>query len=724
MSPASNGASANLSSATATVGDDGTAEVNATANSTVGDYTVTASIAVGVTVSFSLDNLPQPVFTGLTNPSITYGTSSVTIGGTLAGGPPATSDESVAITLGSTTQDATIGSEGVFSSSFNTADFGVVGSPYPITYTYSGDADFGFASATGSLTVTKATPTISWADPADVAYGTPLTETQLDASPSVPGIPTYTPAAGTVLPVGDDQTLSVSFTPSDTADYNDAVGSAMINVDKATPEITWPNPADIVYGTPLSGTQLDATALVPGSFSYAPGPGTVLNAGEDQTLSVLFTPSDSIDYDDTVATAVINVDQVTPTLTWATPAPITYGTALSVEQLNATASVPGKFIYTPAGRHGIGLRHGAGAVGQLHADGLGRFCRRDRLGHDHGHQGQADDHLGESRVHHLWHAAFRDAARRDRLGARHVHLHAGRGDGLGRRHAPGAFGELHADRFDRLHDRCRQCEHQRQQGQAGDHLGRPGRYHLRDRPVADAARRDRVGAGHAHLHAGGRCRARRGADQTLSVSFAPTDSSDFTTATGTVAIDVDKAVPAITWASPTDIPYGTPLLATQLDATSPVAGSLTFTPGAGTVLTPGADQTLSALFTPDRHGRFYHGHGNDDDQRYQDRADDHLVRTGRNHLWNAAVGDAARRHRQHPRDVQLSAGRGDVADGRQWANAGGDLHAGGSHRLCSDTGEHDDRRGEGNAGAQAQRSRRRVRRRTVRCLGDGRGRRE
>ena len=37
-----------------------------------------------------------------------------------------------------------------------------------------------------------------------------------------------------------------------------------------------------------------------------------------------------------------------PTITWNTPAAITYGTALSSTQLSATANVPGTFVYTPA----------------------------------------------------------------------------------------------------------------------------------------------------------------------------------------------------------------------------------------------------------------------------------------------------------------------------------------------------------------------------------------
>ena len=37
----------------------------------------------------------------------------------------------------------------------------------------------------------------------------------------------------------------------------------------------------------------------------------------------------------------------TPTITWPAPAAITYGTALSATQLNATANYPGTFTYTP-----------------------------------------------------------------------------------------------------------------------------------------------------------------------------------------------------------------------------------------------------------------------------------------------------------------------------------------------------------------------------------------
>ena len=43
-----------------------------------------------------------------------------------------------------------------------------------------------------------------------------------------------------------------------------------------------------------------------------------------------------------------SIGQATPVITWANPADITYPAALGATQLNATANVPGSFVYTPA----------------------------------------------------------------------------------------------------------------------------------------------------------------------------------------------------------------------------------------------------------------------------------------------------------------------------------------------------------------------------------------
>src|SRR6202044_414616 len=105
---------------------------------------------------------------------------------------------------------------------------------------------------------------------------------------------------------------------------------------KSTPTITWPAPTAISYGTALSATQLDATASVPGTFSYSPSSGTLLNGGTS-TLSVTFTPTNTTSYNPATASVLLLVNPVAPTITWPTPAAITYGTALGSTQLDATA---------------------------------------------------------------------------------------------------------------------------------------------------------------------------------------------------------------------------------------------------------------------------------------------------------------------------------------------------------------------------------------------------
>ncbi len=159
-------------------------------------------------------------------------------------------------------------------------------------------------SAGCELGMTKKTaPTITWAAPAAITYGTALSSTQLDATASVDGSFVYSPAAGTVLNAGT-QTLSVTFTPSDTTKYTTATSSVSLTVNQATPVITWTAPAPITAGTALSATQLNATASVPGSFVYSPPASTVLSVGT-QTLSVTFTPTDTTKY--TTATKSVSI---------------------------------------------------------------------------------------------------------------------------------------------------------------------------------------------------------------------------------------------------------------------------------------------------------------------------------------------------------------------------------------------------------------------------------
>ena len=209
-----------------------------------------------------------------------------------------------------------------------------------------------------ALTVNKATPQLTWATPAAISSGTVLGATQLDASANVPGTFAYSPAAGTTLPSGT-QTLTVTFTPTD-PNYATATAAVVIAVKGLqVPPLTWISPAAISYGTALSATQLNAASTVPGTFTYSPVMGTVLDVGL-QALQVTFTPTDTTTYSSRTSLVALTVNKAKPELTWAAPAQMTLGTALGATQLNATADIPGTFTYLPAA--GTILRAGSNTL--------------------------------------------------------------------------------------------------------------------------------------------------------------------------------------------------------------------------------------------------------------------------------------------------------------------------------------------------------------------------
>ena len=235
---------------------------------------------------------------------------------------------------------------------------------HTISAVYSGDNIFATSSApTVSQQVNAIVPVITWANPAAITYGTALSATQLNATAAnggvtVPGTFVYSPAAGAILNAGP-QTLTVTFTPTDSANYTTATKTVSLTVNRATPVLAWtPAVSSITYGTALAAQELNATATgaggtaIAGSFVYTPASGTVLAAGA-QTLSVTFTPTDA-NYVAASTTASITVGKATPAISWTTPASIAYGTALSATQLNATAAgvtgttLPGTFVYSPA----------------------------------------------------------------------------------------------------------------------------------------------------------------------------------------------------------------------------------------------------------------------------------------------------------------------------------------------------------------------------------------
>ncbi|KQN34274.1 hypothetical protein ASE92_11725 [Pedobacter sp. Leaf41] len=446
--------------------------------------------------------------------------------------------------------------------------------------------------------IDKATPVITWANPGDITYGTALTATQLNATTSVPGTLTYLPVSGTVLNAGANQTLNVNFVPTDAANYNSVSKTVSINVGKATPLITWANPADITYGTALTATQLNATANVAGTFTYLPVSGTVLNAGANQNLKVDFVPTDAANYASTSKTVTINVSKATPIITWANPANITYGTALTVAQLNATASIPGTFTYVPVS----GTVLNAGANQNLKVD----FVPTDAVNYASISK-TVTINVNKATPLITW-ANPADIIYGAPLTATQLNATAG---------IPGTFTYVPV---------------------SGTVLNAGANQNLKvDFVPTDAANYASTSktvtinvskatpiitwANPADITYGTALTATQlnattsvpgtltytpnlttvlsaGANQNLKVDFVPTDAINYASISKTVSINVGKATPVITWANPNDITYGTALTATQLNATASVPGTLTYTPNLTTVLSAGANQNLKVDFVP------------------------------------------------------------------------------------------------------------------------------
>jgi hypothetical protein len=104
----------------------------------------------------------------------------------------------------------------------------------PVEASFSGWNSYPAASGSGSVTVVRRTPVITWQAPANITQGTPLGAMQLNARADVAGTFVYSPAAGTVLPVGARQALSTTFTPADTVRYASATATTKITVVGST----------------------------------------------------------------------------------------------------------------------------------------------------------------------------------------------------------------------------------------------------------------------------------------------------------------------------------------------------------------------------------------------------------------------------------------------------------------------------------------------------------
>jgi MBG domain/Bacterial Ig-like domain (group 3)/Putative Ig domain len=610
-----------------------TTAVNAAATYNVAAQNVTLSATVtspsgpvnAGTVTFTVLQGATPVGAAVTSATVLNGAASavyVLPAGTVAGAYTiqaayngtvslsASSDNTHTLTVGKATATVTLGSlTQTYTGSPLPATATTVPAGLTVNFTYNGNptpptivgsytvvgtisnANYQ-GSATGTLKITQATPAITWANPAAITFGTALSATQLDAGSTVAGAFAYNPASGTVLTAGS-HTLSVTFTPTDTADYTSASATVTLLVNKATPAITWANPAAITYGTALGATQLDATSTVAGTFAYNPAVGTTLTAGS-HTLSVTLTPTDAVDYTTATATATIIVNQATPSITWANPAAITYGTALSATQLDATSTVAGTFAYNPiagtvltAGSHTL-------SVTLTPTDTIDYTTASATVSLT---VTQATPVINWANPAAITYGTALSATQLDATstvaGTFVYNPVAGTVLTAGSQTLSVTFTPTDTADYTTASATVTLIVNK-----ATPAITWANPAAITYGAALGATQLDAtstVAGTFAYNPASGTVLT--AGSHTLSVTLTPTDAVDYTTATASATITVNQATPAITWANPAAITYGTALSATQLDATSTVAGAFAYNPAVGSVLTAGP-HTLSVTFTP------------------------------------------------------------------------------------------------------------------------------
>lgn len=112
-----------------------------------------------------------------------------------------------------------------------------------------------------------------------------------DTTNVVSGAPGLSTAAAISSPVGA-YPVSVSAGSLAATNYIFSRVDGTLTVTSATATVTWTPAGPVTYGTPLGTNQNNATASVPGTFTYNPTNGSVLPVGTN-SLSVLFNPTDT-----------------------------------------------------------------------------------------------------------------------------------------------------------------------------------------------------------------------------------------------------------------------------------------------------------------------------------------------------------------------------------------------------------------------------------------------
>ncbi|HEY4355009.1 MAG TPA: MBG domain-containing protein [Acidobacteriaceae bacterium] len=186
---------------------------------------------------------------------------------------------------------------------------------YPIAPTVTGAnlAYYVVTAVNGTLTITGAPATITLSNLNQIYDGSAKPVTVTTAPAGLAYSVTYNGSSTAPTQTGSYPVVATITDPNYTGTAN---GVLIITAGSA--DVTWPTPAAITYGVPLSGAQLNASSTTQGSFVYSPATGAILQPGT-QTLTVVFTPTNT-SFAPVTKTVSLVVNKATLTITAANAA--------------------------------------------------------------------------------------------------------------------------------------------------------------------------------------------------------------------------------------------------------------------------------------------------------------------------------------------------------------------------------------------------------------------
>jgi hypothetical protein len=228
---------------------------------------------------------------------------------------------------------------------------------------FEGDVVYRESSAQASATLVGGTPAVSWPSPTSIVYGTTLGAAQLNATATLQGSFSYSPAAGTVLNAGT-HTLSVTFTPNDSSHWASATKTTTFTVDKAAPVVTVTGgtftydaqphsasgtatgvlgevltPVQLLYNGTSETPPVDAgthtvSASFTGSGNYTPAQSAAVPLVIDKATPIMSLAAETVTYDGqphsaSAAAVGVNNESLTPvviTYNGSTAMPVSAGT--------------------------------------------------------------------------------------------------------------------------------------------------------------------------------------------------------------------------------------------------------------------------------------------------------------------------------------------------------------------------------------------------------------